>query len=67
MDAWLNNLINSIALMPLWAVNLGGLVLLAVVAVLADIFAKSYAGDSHDVQSLSPLYSSLLHLLPQRG
>mmetsp|Transcript_25270 Transcript_25270/g.47254 ORF Transcript_25270/g.47254 Transcript_25270/m.47254 type:complete len:456 (+) Transcript_25270:237-1604(+) len=31
---------------------------------LADIFAKSYAGDSQDVQSLSPLYSSLLHLLP---
>lgn len=31
---------------------------------LADIFAKSYAGDSQDVQNLSPLYSSELHLLP---
>ncbi|MFL2545930.1 MAG: mechanosensitive ion channel family protein [Candidatus Rariloculaceae bacterium] len=50
MDAWLNNLINSIALMPLWAVNLGGLVLLAVVAVLADIFAKrQLVGIAHRV------------------
>jgi epsilon-lactone hydrolase len=31
---------------------------------LAEIFARSYAGDSQEVQSLSPLYSSLLHLLP---
>ena len=31
---------------------------------LAEMFARSYVGDSLEVQSLSPLYSPLLHLLP---
>jgi acetyl esterase/lipase len=31
---------------------------------LAGLFAESYAGGSEDIQSLSPLYSDALHVLP---
>lgn len=40
MDTWLSTISNSLELLPVWAANLVGLALLALVAVVADIFAK---------------------------
>lgn len=40
MDTWLDTVSNSLELLPFWAANLIGLVLLVLIAFLADIFAK---------------------------
>ena len=40
MDTWLDTVSNSLELLPAWAANLIGLVLLVLIAFLADIFAK---------------------------
>ncbi len=40
MDTWINNLRETLALLPPWALSLGGLGLLVVVAVLTDVVAK---------------------------